>query len=117
MATGMNKGPVGHPIAVPGGGAAAGKPAPVWDPRQGVYSVKASTTPGGKVYYNPQSGQTFYVDASGQPQTMANAPAKEQSFWNRQFASIQNQAPGSTDTGQQFQGNKLMQSPQGTYYY
>src|SRR5260221_170153 len=123
MATGMNKGPVGNPIAVPGGGAArkpAGRasPAPVWDPRQGVYSVKTGPqVPGGKVYYNPQSGQTFYVDSGGQPQSMANAPANEQSYWNKAFAPIQGQAPGTTDTGQQFQGNKLMQSPQGTYYY
>src|SRR6266704_519111 len=92
-------------------------PKPVWDSKQGVYAVQGgpnSNNPSGKTYFNPQSGQTFFQNAGG---TSIPVDPAQGGYWNRIFSPVQGQAPRTTPTGQQFQGQNIMQSPQGTYYY
>lgn len=88
---------------------------PAWNAQQGAYTVASPHTPGGKVYFNPTSGQTYYIGSNGQPQAAGNDAA-----WNNVFAGVKSQAPGSTDLGTKNvngQNVDLLQSPQGAYYY
>ncbi len=95
----------------------AGKP--TWLKDKGVYQVggfKASYNPSGNVYWNPSSNEVFYQNSAGTTLPIGNNEGEKQQ-WRQAFSSVQGQDPGTTDTGQTYQGNKLMQSPQGTYYY